>query len=182
MFLAGYLKVHSVSYQASRVNSAVVCFHTSMHSSHSSPPAWMKISWLLERGHWTFPQYSQLEKRKGRGEGGRRNSFLVKECLGFILKLPVTELTKRRIGIYAYISLSEVELCKNNNDFPFPCFKMTSCSMQDREVFVRHCTISVISLWESCSPSHVEFFFASSLFKFLMQIWQQSMRTAFIMI
>lgn len=71
VFLAGYLKVHSFSYQAAQAHSAVVCFHTSMHSSHSSPPAWMKISWLPERGHWTFPQYSQPEKRKGRRGGGK---------------------------------------------------------------------------------------------------------------
>lgn len=48
----------------SSTHRAVVCVCTSMHSTHSSLPG-MKISWLPERGHWTFPQYCQPEREGG---------------------------------------------------------------------------------------------------------------------
>lgn len=93
------------AFQAHRV--PFFCLHTSMHSSHSSPQVWMIISWLPERGHWTFPQH---EKRKSAvGEVGT----LSEECCKLILKL-----LKMYSGHMLGFFWPEVGLCNSIYCFP----------------------------------------------------------------
>lgn len=108
----GYLEVHSFAYQASRAHtyththtkSSCLCLNINAFHTFFSPPLRMKISWLPERGHWTFPQYSQPE-RKGEGWGWKKIS--ARRTLMFSLGSLTMQLTRKpetRLGIQAWIS------------------------------------------------------------------------------
>ncbi len=134
----GYLKVHSYSYQASLGHTQRSCLspHISAFLSFLSPlDENQLVAW--ERSLNFSPVFPAWEG-KAEGEG---SVFFSQENVGVhsVILVLVQLTVKHNAGCgYTLRFLSRKLHCvRIIIASPFPCFKMTSCSQQDREVLSR---------------------------------------------
>lgn len=125
------------------------------------------VAW--ERSMNFSPVFPVWKEKKKRRKGGRKSGVYSE-----IAFKRGGHNTWYRLWLCAWISQSEVKMCKTIYCFPFPpCFKMTSCSVQDGEVLSRSLQPQSSACGKATFLPTLSFALSSHMMSFYNPPWKQ---------